>query len=160
MICSSAVKMRRVNRNRPTLPRDVSLLGSGWPTAHFGRQLTQSLRVDRHAHAGDRPRTGRLPGGTAHSSARACWEPDGQGWSSAPGPSGTYSDRTVATSSAVRHQATRTSRLSWRPGFRRCHRLETAFSVTANALLRPPPPEALLPAPTDAGRFVIPSHPA
>jgi hypothetical protein len=38
--------------------------------------------------------------------------------------------------------------------------LEFVFSVTANALLRPPPREALLPAPDGASRFVHPSHPA
>ncbi len=67
------------------------------------------------------PRNGRLPGGTRRSHAPR-WVPGGRGWSSASGPSGIRSGHTAATSSARRHQATRTSRLSWRSGVRRCHR--------------------------------------
>jgi hypothetical protein len=55
MLGSSAVKMRRVNRNRPTVPLDVSLLGSGGPKAYFGRQLTQALGIDRHRLRGRPP---------------------------------------------------------------------------------------------------------
>jgi hypothetical protein len=72
------------------------------------------------AHAGARRRTGRLPGGTRRSQAPR-WEPGGQGWWRASGPYGIRSGHTAATSSARRHQATRTSRLSWRSGLRRCH---------------------------------------